>query len=104
MERHTATATELARRLDEHPGVERVRYPGFGGLMSFDVAGGADAARAVETGVRLIENATSLGGARTTLETRSRWEPERVPPGLVRLSVGLEDADALWQDLSRVLP
>jgi cystathionine gamma-synthase len=104
MERHTATATELARRLAEHPGVERVRYPGFGGLMSFDVAGGADAARAVETGVRLIENATSLGGARTTLETRTRWEPERVPPGLVRLSVGLEDADALWDDLVRVLP
>ena len=104
MERHTASATELARRLEEHPGVERVRYPGFGGLMSFDVAGGADAARAVETGVRLIENATSLGGARSTLETRTRWEPERVPPGLVRLSVGLEDVDALWDDLAHVLP
>ena len=95
MERHTASATELARRLEGHAAVERVRYPGFGGLMSFDVAGGADAARAVETGVRLIENATSLGGARTTLETRTRWEGDRVPPGLVRLSVGLEDVDAL---------
>ena len=103
MERHTATATELARRLEGHEAVERVRYPGFGGLLSFDVAGGAEAARAVETGVRLIENATSLGGTRTTLETRTRWEPERVPPGLVRLSVGLEAVDALWDDLARVL-
>jgi cystathionine gamma-synthase len=103
MERHTATATELARRLEAHGAVDRVRYPGFGGLMSFDVAGGAEAARAVETGVRVIENATSLGGTRTTLETRSRWEPERVPPGLVRLSVGLEDVEELWDDLARVL-
>jgi cystathionine gamma-synthase len=104
MERHTAGATELARRLEAHPGVAVVRYPGFGGLMSFDVAGGAEAARRVETGVSLIRNATSLGGARTTLETRARWEPERVPPNLVRLSVGLEDVDALWDDLARVLP
>jgi cystathionine gamma-synthase len=103
MERHTATATELARRLEAHGAVDRVRYPGFGGLMSFDVVGGAEAARAVETGVRVIENATSLGGTRTTLETRSRWEPERVPPGLVRLSVGLEDVEELWDDLARVL-
>jgi cystathionine gamma-synthase len=103
MERHTASATELARRLEAHEAVERVRYPGFGGLMSFDVAGGADAARRVETGVRLIANATSLGGATTTLETRTRWEGDRVPAGLVRLSVGLEDVDALWEDLARVL-
>ena len=103
MERHTASATELARRLEAHDAVERVRYPGFGGLMSFDMAGSAEAARRVETGVRLIENATSLGGARTTLETRTRWEGDRVPPGLVRLSVGLEDVEALWEDLARVL-
>jgi cystathionine gamma-synthase len=103
MERHTASATELARRLEAHDAVERVRYPGFGGLMSFDMAGGAEAARRVETGVRLIENATSLGGAKTTLESRTRWEGDRVPPGLVRLSVGLEDAEALWEDLARVL-
>ena len=104
MERHTTTATELARRLEEHDGVERVRYPGFGGMLSFDVVGGAEAAKAVETGVRAIENATSLGGTKTTLETRTRWEPERVPPGLVRLSVGVEDVEELWADLARVLP
>ena len=102
MERHTASATELARRLEAHPAVERVRYPGFGGLMSFDLTG-AEAARAVETRVRTILNATSLGGATTTLETRTRWEPDRVPPGLVRLSVGLEDVDVLWADLEQAL-
>ena len=48
MRRHTENATEIARRLEAHPAVERVRYPGFGGLLSFDVAGGADAAQRVE--------------------------------------------------------
>jgi cystathionine gamma-synthase len=103
MERHTASAQELARRLEAHPGVERVRYPGFGGLMSFDVAGGAEAARRVETSVRLIANATSLGGADSVLETRARWERDRVPENLVRLSVGLEDVDELWADLEQAL-
>jgi cystathionine gamma-synthase len=103
MERHTANATELARRLAAHPAVALVRYPGFGGLMSFDVVGGAEAARRVETGVRSIVNATSLGGVTTTLETRTRWEGERVPPGLVRLSVGLEDVEELWADLAGAL-
>lgn len=103
MERHTATARDLAARLASHPAVERVRYPGFGGLLSFDVAGGAAQARAVETGLRLIVNATSLGGTASTLEARSRWEPERVPHGLLRLSVGLEPVDTLWDDLEAAL-
>ena len=103
VERQTETARELARRLDAHPNVERVRYPGFGALLSFDVAGGADAARRVETATRVIANATSLGGVESVLETRARWEGERVPPGLVRLSVGLEDLDELWDDLSDAL-
>jgi cystathionine gamma-synthase len=103
MERHTESATELARRLAGHDAVERVRYPGFGGLLSFDVAGGAEAAKAVETGVRRILNATSLGGTQTTLETRTRWEPDRVPDNLIRLSVGLEPVDLLWDDLFRSL-
>lgn len=103
MARHTETATDLARRLEEHPAVERVRYPGFGGLMSFDVAGGAEAARRVETSTRLIKNATSLGGADSVLETRARWEGDRVPDNLVRLSVGLEDVEAIWGDLERAL-
>lgn len=114
--RQSATALDLARRLDEHPSVERVRYPGigndvaarymrrgFGGLLSFDVAGGGEAARRVETSTRLITNATSLGGAESVIETRHRWEGDRVPESLLRLSVGLEDADALWADLEQAL-
>jgi cystathionine gamma-synthase len=101
MERHTANATELARRLEAHSRVERVRYPGFGGLMSFDVAGDA---RRVETSTRLIKNATSLGGADSVLETRARWEAGRVPDNLVRLSVGLEPVEELWADLESALP
>jgi cystathionine gamma-synthase len=101
--RQTESARELAARLGAHPSVERVRYPGFGGLLSFDVAGGADAARRVETSTRVIENATSLGGVSSVLETRHRWEGDRVPANLVRLSVGLEPVDELWDDLSGAL-
>ena len=103
MHRHTQSASELARRLEEHPGVELVRYPGFGGLLSFDVAGGAKAARTVETSTRLIRNATSLGGVDSVLETRHRWEGDRVPGESGRLSVGLEDVDDLWADLEGAL-
>jgi cystathionine gamma-synthase len=103
MERHTRNAQELARRLEAHPAVERVRYPGFGGLMSFDVAGGAEAAGRVETSTKLIKNATSLGGVDSVLETRARWERGRVPDNLVRLSVGLEDVEELWADLEQAL-
>ena len=102
VERQTETARELARRLGTHPRVTIVRYPGFGGLMSFDVADGA-AARRVETSTRLITNATSLGGVHSLMETRHRWEGDRVPEGLLRLSVGLEDVEALWSDLERTL-
>jgi cystathionine gamma-synthase len=103
MERISANATEIARRLETHAAVERVRYPGFGGLMSFDVAGGAEAAHRVETSTKLIKNATSLGGVDSVLETRARWEGDRVPENLVRLSVGVEDVDALWSDLEQAL-
>jgi len=102
MERHTANATDLVERLRAHPAVELVRYPGFGGLLSFDVAD-ADAARRVETSLRRIGNATSLGGVESVLESRTRWEGDRVPPGLLRLSVGLEDVDELWADLEQAL-
>jgi cystathionine gamma-synthase len=100
--RQGLTAAAIAERLAHHPAVGVVRYPGLGGLMSFDVAD-ADAARRVETGTELIANMTSLGGVTSRIEARSRWEGERVPPGLLRLSVGLEDAEALWHDLERAL-
>jgi cystathionine gamma-synthase len=98
--RQTETAQELARRLDGHPNVETVRYPGFGGLLSFDVAGDA---RKVETATSVIRNATSLGGVESTMESRHRWEGDRVPESLLRLSVGLEDVDGLWTDLDQAL-
>jgi cystathionine gamma-synthase len=100
LERQTETAGDLARRLQAHDGVETVRYPGFGGLLSFDVRGDA---RQVETSLNLIANATSLGGVDTVLESRSRWEGSRVPENLLRLSVGLEDVDELWSDLEQAI-
>jgi cystathionine gamma-synthase len=100
--RQTATARLIAERLAGHPAVQAVRYPGFSGLMSFDVAD-SDAARRVETSTTLIANMTSLGGVTSRIEARARWEGARVPPGLLRLSVGLEDAEELWADLVRAL-
>jgi cystathionine gamma-synthase len=100
--RQTATAAYLADRLRTHPAVETVRYPGLGGLLSFDVAD-AETARKVETSTRVIVNATSLGGVTSLIESRRRWECDRVPPGLLRLSVGLEDPEALWADLEQAL-
>jgi len=102
VERQTETARGLAERLGGHPKVEQVRYPGFGGLLSFDVVD-ADTARRVETATRLVENRTSLGGVTSRIEARSRWEGDRVPPGLLRLSVGLEAGDRIWADLERAL-
>jgi cystathionine gamma-synthase len=101
-ERMESTARILAERLAQHPSVTTVRYPGFGFLISFDVADGP-AARQVEVGVESIENATSLGGTRTKIESRHRWEGDRCPEGLLRLSVGLESGDVLWADLERAL-
>jgi len=100
--RQTESAALLAERLRGHPAVETVRYPGLGGLLSFDVAD-AEAARKVETSTSVIVNATSLGGVTSLIESRRRWEGQRVPPGLLRLSVGLEDPDILWADLERAL-
>jgi cystathionine gamma-synthase len=100
--RQTASAQVIAERLRNHPAVGIVRYPGFGGLLSFDVAD-ADAARRVETATRQILNMTSLGGVTSRIEARSRWEGERVPPGLLRISVGLEDPDVIWADLEQAL-
>lgn len=100
--RQTETAAFLAERLRAHPAAETVRYPGLGGLLSFDVAD-ATTARKVETSTRVIVNASSLGGVTTLIESRSRWEGDRVPPGLLRLSAGLEDRETLWADLEQAL-
>jgi cystathionine gamma-synthase len=100
--RQSETAALLAERLRGHPSVQTVRYPGLSGLISFDVEDTAAAVR-VETSLQLIVNATSLGGVTSVLENRARWEGDRVPPGLLRLSVGLEDPEALWADLEQAL-
>ena len=100
--RQSESAALLAERLRGHPAVATVRYPGLGGLLSFDVAD-AETARKVETSTKVIVNATSLGGVTSLIESRRRWEGERVPPGLLRFSVGLEDPDTLWADLEQAL-
>jgi cystathionine gamma-synthase len=100
--RQTETAARIAERLRGHPAVETVRYPGLGGLISFDVAD-AETARKVETATTVIVNATSLGGVTSLIESRRRWEGEGVPPGLLRRRGGLEDLDVLWADLQQAL-
>jgi cystathionine gamma-synthase len=100
--RQEATARQLAERLAAHPAVKTVRYPGFSFLVSFDVADGK-AAGLVERALRVVENATSLGGTRSKLEARHRWEGDRIPTGLIRLSVGLEEQETLWSDLEAAL-
>ena len=105
VERASANAADLARRLATHPAVERVRYPGSGAMLAIDVAGGAGAAEAVCAATTLWTHSTSLGGVESQLERRRRYasEPDVVPEGLVRLSVGIEDVDDLWRDLSAAL-
>jgi cystathionine gamma-synthase len=74
-------------------------------MLSVVVRGGAEAADALTRSTSLWVNATSLGGVESTMERRRRWagEPDTIPEGLVRLSVGIEDADDLWRDLSGAL-
>jgi cystathionine gamma-synthase len=105
LERAESNAQDLARRLGVHDAIEEVRYPGFGGIVSIVLAGGADAADRLTHGTALWVHTTSLGGVESTLERRRRWksEPATIPDGLVRLSVGIEDVEDLWRDLSGVL-
>ena len=105
VERAQANAQELVRRLAEHPAVGEVRYPGFGGIVSIVLAQGALAADLLTHKTRLWVHATSLGGVESTLERRRRWKAEAatIPEGLVRLSVGVEDVEDLWEDLRRAL-
>ena len=105
VERAQANAAELARRLAEHPAVDEVRYPGFGAMVSIVLAD-ADRADQLTHGTALWVHATSLGGVESSLERRRRWqsEPRTIPEGLVRLSVGIEDVEDLWDDLAAALP
>ena len=105
VERAGATAAELAARLQAHPAVERVRYPGFGAMVSIEVRDGAEAAERVCAGTRLWVHSTSLGGVESQLERRRRipLEPTTTPESLIRLSLGIEDVEDLWRDLSTAL-
>ena len=104
MERSQANAAELVRRLRERPDVDEVRYPGFGGMISIVLPNGG-IADLVQHSTRLWIYATSLGGVESTLERRRRWksEPATIPDGLIRLSVGIEDVEDLWEDLVQAL-
>ena len=105
VERAGQTAQELAARLVEHPAVDRVRYPGFGAMISIEVRGGVDGAERVCAATGLWVHSTSLGAVESQLERRRRIpvEPEVVPEDLIRLSVGIEDVEDLWRDLSQAL-
>jgi cystathionine gamma-synthase len=105
VERAQANAMELARRLAAHPAIGEVRYPGFGGIVSVVLAQGAMAADLLTHKTSLWVHATSLGGVESTFERRRRWKTEAptIPDGLVRMSVGIEDVDDLWDDLVRAL-
>lgn len=104
--RAQATARELAARLGAHARVARVRYPGFGTMISFETTGSGGDAESVCAAVRLVVHATSLGGVESTMERRARYASEReagTPDTLIRLSVGLEHVEDLWRDLARAL-
>ncbi|WP_309125418.1 aminotransferase class I/II-fold pyridoxal phosphate-dependent enzyme [Kocuria sp.] len=121
VERSTATAGELARRLAEHPAVREVRYPGlpgdpgharaaaqmdgFGSVVAIVPAGDVGAVEAAVDALRLWTPATSLGGVESLVERRRRHheEPHSVPETLLRLSVGIENVEDLWADLDRAL-
>lgn len=117
--RAQATAGELARRLDDHPAVTRVRYPGlrddpghalaakqmsgFGAVLSFELPDAAAAERACAA-TRIVVHTTSLGGIETTMERRRRHAREEfTPDGLIRMSVGCEHVEDLWADLDQAL-
>jgi cystathionine gamma-synthase len=103
LERSQASAAQLAARLAEHGAVRRVRYPGFGTIVSFELADAAAADRACGA-TRIIRHATSLGGVETCMERRSAHPgQEHIPPGLIRLSTGCEALEDLWADLDTAL-
>jgi len=121
MEKHSSNGLAIARALEAHPAVEAVHYPGleshpghaiarrqmsgFGGMLSFRVRGGRDAALKTASRVRLFVNATSLGGTESLLEHRASSEgpTSPTPQNLLRVSVGIENPDDLIADLRQAL-
>jgi cystathionine gamma-synthase len=121
MRGHSENALRVATFLASHPNVEAVHYPGlrshpqhevarrqmngFGGMLSMQVKGGREAAFDVERKVRIFTCATSFGGTESLLEHRASVEgaATRSPENLLRLSIGLEHADDLIEDLTQAL-
>lgn len=121
MRGHAANAKALAEFLTTHAHVEKVYYPGltshlnhevaakqmhdFGGMVSFTVKGGADAADRVVSKLRFFANATSLGGVESLIERRAAVEGPNTttPENLLRVSVGLEHVDDLIADMKQAL-
>ena len=125
MRMHCVNAAMVAAFLAAHPAVERVNFPGlpshpghalaqrqmrghegmFGGMLSFQLRGGREAALAVAGKLKLFVNATSLGGCESLVEHRASVEgaQPRSPQNLLRLSAGLEDAEDLIADLAQAL-
>ena len=121
MREMSRNAMTLAEFLADHPQVEQVMYPGlpdhpghalaaqqmsggYGGLLSFVVKGGAEAALNAAGRLQLFHRATSLGGVESLVEHRHTIEPHTgIPEGLLRLSVGIEDVEDLGADLGQAL-
>ena len=121
MRLHCENAGQIAAFLDAHAGIDIVHYPGlashpghaiasqqmdaFGGMISFEVPGGREAAMQFTNRLRLIRRATSLGGTESLIEHRASIEPQptATPEGLLRLSVGLEHPQDLLADLDQAL-
>ncbi len=121
MRGQSENALKIAQFLDQHPAVEKVYYPGlehdpdhdlakrqmklFGGMLSFQVAGGQDRAMAVCSKVKLFTRATSLGGTESLIEHRASIEGPKTqtPDNLLRASIGLEHIDDLIEDLMQAL-
>ncbi len=121
MRAHSENALKVATFLSEHPKVEAVHYPGlkqhpgyeiaasqmqlFGGMLSFQVKGGRDMAFAVAAKVKIFTRATSLGGVESLIEHRASIEGTgtKTPENLLRMSIGLEHAEDLIEDLAQAL-
>ena len=121
MQTHCANARRVAEFLQSHAQVAAVHYPGletsplhalarrkmrdFGGMLSFEVKAGKDAAMAVAAAVEIFTRATSLGGVESLIEHRASIEgaESRTPQGLLRVSIGLEHPDDLIDDLAQAL-
>ncbi len=121
MRAHSGNAAKVAEFLAGHRNVERVHYPGlpshpghkiaqkqmsmFGGMLSLEVKGGREPAMKVTTNTKIFTRATSLGGVESLIEHRASIEGPGTtsPEGLIRLSIGLEHADDLIEDLNQAL-